>query len=45
MSMSLGHGLSNMHTRAHQVGGDVEFCSVLDEGTSILIWVPNGKFH
>ncbi|HAE59932.1 MAG TPA: hypothetical protein DCG54_10615 [Anaerolineae bacterium] len=45
MSMSLGHGLSNMHTRAHQVGGDVEFFSVLGEGTSILVWVPNGKSH
>jgi signal transduction histidine kinase len=40
MSMTLGHGLSNMHTRAHHVGGDVEICSVLGEGTSILAWVP-----
>lgn len=38
---SLGHGLSNMHTRAHHVGGDVELCSVLGEGTSILAWVPS----
>ncbi|MFO7584469.1 MAG: GAF domain-containing protein [Anaerolineales bacterium] len=45
MSLNLGHGLSNMHTRAHQVGGDVEICSVIDEGTSILVWVPNGKSH
>ncbi|MDX9990732.1 MAG: GAF domain-containing sensor histidine kinase [Anaerolineales bacterium] len=45
MSMTLGHGLSNMHTRAHQVGGDVELCSVLGEGTSILVWVPNVKSH
>jgi signal transduction histidine kinase len=45
MSMTLGHGLSNMHTRAHQVGGDVELCSVLGEGTSILVWVPNSKSH
>jgi signal transduction histidine kinase len=45
MSLSLGHGLSNMHTRAHQVGGDVELGSVLGEGTSILVWVPNGKPH
>lgn len=42
MSMTLGHGLSNMHTRAQHVGGDVEVCSVLDEGTSILAWVPRG---
>ncbi len=45
MSLTLGHGLSNMHTRAHQVGGDVELCSVIDEGTSLLVWVPNGKSH
>ncbi|PWH16125.1 MAG: hypothetical protein DDG60_04555 [Anaerolineae bacterium] len=40
MSMTLGHGLSNMHTRAQHVGGDVEICSVIGEGTSILAWVP-----
>jgi len=45
MSMTLGHGLSNMHTRAHHVGGDVEISSTIGEGTSILAWVPrlNGK--
>jgi signal transduction histidine kinase len=45
VNKALGHGLSNMHTRAHQVGGDVELCSVVGEGTSILVWVPNGKSH
>ncbi|PKN92476.1 MAG: hypothetical protein CVU44_15185 [Chloroflexi bacterium HGW-Chloroflexi-6] len=45
MNMTIGHGLSNMHTRAHQVGGDVELSSVIGEGTSILVWVPNGKHH
>jgi two-component system sensor histidine kinase DevS len=40
MSMTLGHGLSNIHTRAHNVGGDVEISSVIGEGTSILAWVP-----
>jgi signal transduction histidine kinase len=40
MDLNLGHGLSNMHTRAHQVGGDVEIASVVGEGTSILAWVP-----
>jgi len=40
MSMTLGHGLSNMHTRAHHVGGDVEITSSAGEGTSILAWVP-----
>lgn len=39
-SMTLGHGLSNIHTRAHHVGGDVEIVSVVGEGTSILAWVP-----
>jgi len=40
MSMTLGHGLSNMFTRAHQVGGDVEITSAVGDGTSILAWVP-----
>jgi signal transduction histidine kinase len=40
MSMTLGHGLSNMHTRAHHVGGDVEITSAAGDGTSILAWVP-----
>jgi two-component system sensor histidine kinase DevS len=42
MSMTLGHGLSNIHTRARNVGGDVEIYSVIGEGTSILAWVPRG---
>jgi two-component system sensor histidine kinase DevS len=40
MTATLGHGLSNMHRRIHQVGGDVEISSVVGEGTSILAWVP-----
>ncbi len=40
MTMTLGHGLSNIHTRAHNVGGDVEITSIIGEGTSILAWVP-----
>jgi signal transduction histidine kinase len=43
INMTLGHGLSNMHTRAQHVGGDVEICSVIDEGTTILAWVPRGS--
>ncbi len=43
MNMTLGHGLSNMHTRAQHVGGDVEVCSVVAEGTSILAWVPRDR--
>ncbi len=42
MSMTLGHGLSNMHIRAQHVGGDVEINSAIGEGTCILAWVPRG---
>jgi len=40
MSVTLGHGLSNMHTRARKVGGDVEITSEPGEGTTLLAWVP-----
>jgi signal transduction histidine kinase len=40
MSVTLGHGLSNMHARALKVGGDVEITSEPDEGTTVLAWVP-----
>jgi signal transduction histidine kinase len=40
MSVTLGHGLSNMHTRARRVGGDVEITSDTGEGTTVLAWVP-----
>ena len=40
MSVTLGHGLSNMHFRARKVGGDVEITSYPEEGTTILAWVP-----
>jgi signal transduction histidine kinase len=40
MSVTLGHGLSNMHVRAHKVGGDVEFTSEPGSGTTVLAWVP-----
>jgi two-component system sensor histidine kinase DevS len=43
MSVTLGHGLSNMHTRAHKVGGDVEITSEPGEGTTVLAWVPLRK--
>lgn len=39
-SVTLGHGLSNMHIRASKVGGDVEITSAPGEGTTILAWVP-----
>lgn len=40
MSVTLGHGLSNMHTRARKVGGDVEITSEPGIGTTVLAWVP-----
>lgn len=39
---SIGHGLANMQTRAHAVGGDCDISSALDEGTTVLAWVPRG---
>ena len=43
MSMTLGHGLANMLTRAHQANGDVEITSAIGEGTSVLAWVPRAS--
>lgn len=40
MNKSIGHGLANMQTRAHAVGGDVDISSVINEGSTILVWVP-----
>jgi two-component system, NarL family, sensor histidine kinase DevS len=40
MSVTLGHGLSNMHMRAHKVGGDLEITSEPGQGTTVLAWVP-----
>ncbi|BCY17731.1 histidine kinase [Leptolinea sp. HRD-7] len=37
---SLGHGLSNMQTRARNVNGDLELTSEPGIGTTILTWVP-----
>lgn len=39
-SLLLGHGLANMQTRAHMVGGEVEITSAPGEGTTVLAWVP-----
>lgn len=41
MSTTIGHGLSNMQTRARAVGGDVDITSAAGEGTTVLAWVPN----
>ncbi len=40
MSQSIGHGLANMQTRARSAGGDVDISSTIDEGTTVLAWVP-----
>jgi signal transduction histidine kinase len=40
MATTIGHGLSNMQTRAHSVGGDVDISSSPGEGTTLLTWVP-----
>ena len=39
-TLTIGHGLANMQTRAHSVGGDVDISSVIGEGTTVLAWVP-----
>ncbi|HQP09247.1 MAG TPA: GAF domain-containing sensor histidine kinase [Anaerolineaceae bacterium] len=43
MKLTLGHGLMNIQTRTHSVGGDVEISSTPGEGTTILAWVPAGE--
>ena len=40
MSVTLGHGVSNMHVRARKVGGDLEINAAPGEGTTVLAWVP-----
>jgi signal transduction histidine kinase len=40
ITMTLGHGLANMQSRARKVGGDVEITSTLEGGTTVLAWVP-----
>jgi signal transduction histidine kinase len=40
MNKSIGHGLANMQTRARAVGGEVDISSSLDDGTTVLAWVP-----
>jgi len=37
---TLGHGLSNMQTRANNAGGEVELTSDRGQGTTILAWLP-----
>jgi len=40
MNTAIGHGLANMTTRAHSVGGDVDISSSLNEGSTVFVWVP-----
>jgi len=40
MNTTLGHGLSNMQSRARKVGGDVEISSEPGQGTTVIAWVP-----
>jgi two-component system, NarL family, sensor histidine kinase DevS len=40
VNSSLGHGLSNMQSRARKVGGDVEITSAPGQGSTVLAWFP-----
>jgi len=40
IQFTLGHGISNMQTRARNVGGDLEITTDIGEGTTILAWMP-----
>jgi signal transduction histidine kinase len=42
MQISIGHGLANMQTRAHAVGGEIDISSSNGDGTTIFVWVPRG---
>jgi signal transduction histidine kinase len=41
VQLTLGHGISNMQTRARNVGGDLEISSEPEQGTTIMAWVPH----
>jgi two-component system, NarL family, sensor histidine kinase DevS len=40
INLNTGHGLANMQTRVHALGGDVEISSRIGEGTTVFVWVP-----
>ena len=44
VKLTIGHGLSNMETRAGNVGGAVDISSEPGNGTSVLAWVPMPEF-
>jgi signal transduction histidine kinase len=37
---TIGHGLSNMQTRAHNAGGEIDITTEPEAGTSVMAWVP-----
>lgn len=41
--ITLGHGLSNMKTRANNVCGDVDICTEPGGGATVMAWVPFSK--
>jgi signal transduction histidine kinase len=45
MNITIGHGLANMQTRAQSIGGEVDISSMLNEGSTILVWVPRHRVH
>jgi signal transduction histidine kinase len=45
MQTSIGHGLANMQTRVHAVGGDIDISSTHEDGTTIMVWVPRAIKH
>lgn len=40
VKLTIGHGLSNMETRAVNAGGEVDITTEAGNGTTILAWVP-----
>ena len=40
MNSSIGHGLANIKTRAQSSGGEADISSIINEGTTILVWIP-----
>ena len=40
IQLTLGHGISNMQTRARNIGGDLEITTEPGEGTTIMVWMP-----
>jgi signal transduction histidine kinase len=45
VKQTIGHGLSNMETRAANVGGAVDISSEPGNGTSVLAWVPMPEYE